>query len=158
MSNTLNEKDTMTEKATSHATASLTLANTFVAVDDPEAALRFYRDALGFEVRSDVSSGDYRWLTLSTRHQPELEIVLHQVGSSPMSDADREALADLVAKGLIGGLIFSCGDVDAVFEEVRATGAEVLQEPADQFYGVRDCAFRDPAGNMVRFKSALPQG
>ena len=153
MTNTLNEKDTMS----SNATASVTLANTFVAVDDPEAALGFYRDALGFEVRTDVSNGDYRWLTLTTRHQPELEIVLHQVGSSPMSDPDREALADLVAKGLIGGLIFSCDDVDALFEQVQATGAEVLQEPADQFYGVRDCAFRDPAGNLVRFKTPLQQ-
>ena len=154
MTNTLNEKDTMT----TNATGSVTLANCFVAVDDPEAALAFYRDALGLEVKNDVTAGDYRWLTLTTRHQPELEIVLHQVGSSPMSDADRETLADLVVKGLIGGLIFSCDDVDAVFEEVRATGAEVLQEPADQFYGVRDCAFRDPDGNLVRFKSPLQQG
>ena len=153
MTNTLNEKDTMSTPAT----ASVTLANTFVAVDDPEAALGFYRDALGFEVRTDVSNGDYRWLTLTTRQQPELEIVLHQVGSSPMSDADREAMADLVAKGLVGGLIFSCDDVDALFEHVQGTGAEVLQEPADQFYGVRDCAFRDPAGNLVRFKTPLQQ-
>ena len=143
---------------TSTATASIALANTFVAVDDPEAALRFYRDALGFEVRTDVSHGDYRWLTLTTPRQPDLEIVLHQVGSSPMTDADREAMADLVVKGLVGGLIFSCDDVDALFEHVQATGAEVLQEPADQFYGVRDCAFRDPAGNLVRFKSPLQQG
>ena len=154
MTNTLNEKDTMTTKAT----GSVALANCFVTVDDPEAALAFYRDALGFEVRTDVTNGDYRWLTLTTRQQPELEIVLHQVGSSPMTDADRESMADLMAKGLIGGLIFSVDDVDALFEHVQATGAEVLQEPADQFYGVRDCAFRDPAGNLVRFKTPLQQG
>lgn len=153
MTNTLHDEDTMT----TDATASLALANCFVTVDDPDAALTFYRDALGFEVRTDVSNGDYRWLTLTTPHQPELEIVINQVGSYPMSDADRDAIADLVAKGLVGGLIFSCDDVDALFEHVQATGAEVLQEPADQFYGVRDCAFRDPAGNLVRFKTPLQQ-
>ena len=153
MTNTLTEKDTMTTP-----TGSLKVANCFVAVDDPEQALAFYGGVLGFEVRTDVSHGDYRWLTLSTPHQPELEITIHQVGSSPMSDGDREAMADLMAKGLLGALIFHCDDVDGLFEHVRASGAEVLQEPADQFYGVRDCAFRDPAGNLVRFKADLQQG
>lgn len=143
---------------TSTATSTIDLANTFVYVDDPDAALAFYRDALGFTVRTDVTQGDYRWLTLSTPNQPELEITIQQVGSVPYaSDADNQAMAELLAKGLLGGLIFSCEDVDAVFEHVRASGAEVLQEPADQFYGVRDCAFRDPAGNLVRFKTPLPQ-
>jgi catechol 2,3-dioxygenase-like lactoylglutathione lyase family enzyme len=156
MTDTLNEKDTM--DTTGSPTGSIALANCFVTVDDPEAALGFYRDALGFVVVTDVSHGDYRWLTLSAAQQPELEIVINQVGSTPMSEEDREAQADFLAKGLLGGLIFSCDDVDALFEHVQATGAEVLQEPADQFYGVRDCAFRDPAGNLVRFKTPLQQG
>ena len=150
-------EDTMTTTGPASVTGSLRLANCFVAVDDPEAALAFYGGVLGFEVVTDVSHGDYRWLTLTTPHQPGLEITIHQVGSSPMTDADRDAMADLMAKGVLGALIFSCDDVDALFEHVRASGAEVLQEPADQFYGVRDCAFRDPAGNLVRFKTPLQQ-
>lgn len=146
---------------TTHETTlkTLTLANTFIHVDDPEAALGFYRDVLGFTVRTDVTNGDFRWLTLTTPTQPELEITLDPIGQGamPMSDSDRAALQDLLAKGLLTAVIFDAEDVDALFEHVRASGAEVLQEPADQFYGVRDCAFRDPAGNMVRFKADLPQ-
>lgn len=141
---------------TATAIGSLSLANCFVTVDDPDAALGFYRDVLGFTVRKDVTVGDFRWLTLTTPDQPELEITISQVGSGyPMAKEDCEALADLLAKGMLSALIFDCADVDAVFEHVRASGAEVLQEPTDQFYGVRDCAFRDPAGNMVRFKTDL---
>jgi catechol 2,3-dioxygenase-like lactoylglutathione lyase family enzyme len=138
-------------------TSTLTLANTFVHTHDPEASLAFYRDVLGLTVRTDVSNGDFRWLTLTTPGQPELEIVIQQVGGVPMSDEDRAALSDLLAKGVLGALIFEVADVDAVFEHVRASGAEVLQEPADQFYGVRDCGFRDPSGNLVRFKTRLDQ-
>lgn len=136
----------------------LTLANTFVHTHDPDASLGFYRDVLGFEVRTDVTNGDFRWLTLSPPTQPELEIVIDMVteGAMPMSEEDRSAMRDLLAKGLLTSLIFDVEDVDALFEHVRASGAEVIQEPADQFYGVRDCAVRDPAGNMVRFKSDLP--
>lgn len=139
-------------------TKSLTLANTFVHTHDPDLSLAFYRDVLGFEVRTDVTNGDFRWLTLTTPQQPELEIVLDMVseGAMPMSPEDRAAMKDLLAKGLLTSLIFAVDDVDALFEHVRESGAEVLQEPADQFYGVRDCAFRDPAGNMVRFKQDLP--
>ena len=136
----------------------LTLANTFVHTHDHDASLAFYRDVLGLEVRTDVTNGDFRWLTLATPTQPELEIVLDMIteGAMPMSDEDRTAMKDLLAKGLLTSLIFDVDDVDALFEHVRAAGAEVVQEPADQFYGVRDCAVRDPAGNMVRFKSDLP--
>jgi len=130
---------------------------TFLTVDDPDAALRFYRDALGFAVGKDVSNGEFRWLTVTTPLQPELEICLQPVGGGmPMPDADREQMADLLAKGLLGGLNFTCDDVDALFDHVVAAGGEVLSEPADQFYGVRDCAFRDPAGNMIRFNTPLP--
>ena len=140
------------------STKSVSLANCFVTVDDPDAALGFYRDVLGFSVKTDVSNGSFRWLTVTTPQQPELEITIQQVGAGlPMTDADKTALADLLAKGLLSALIFDVEDVDALFEHVRASGAEVLQEPADQFYGVRDCAFRDPAGNMVRFKTDKPE-
>lgn len=137
--------------------ATVALHNCFVQVDDPEAALGFYRDVLGLTVHTDVSNGPFRWLTLTTPQQPELEITIQTVGAGlPMSDDDKEAMADLLAKGHQSALIFDVGDVDALFEHVAGSGAEVLQEPTDQFYGVRDCAFRDPAGNMVRFKTDLP--
>lgn len=138
----------------------LTLASCFVYVDDSEAALAFYRDVLGLSVIKDVKNEGFRWLTFSTPSQPELEIVIQQigVGGLPMSDEDRRAQSSLLAKGLLSALIFSCDDVDAVFAKVKAAGGEVLQEPEDQFYGVRDCAFRDPAGNMLRFNTALPAG
>ena len=147
----------MTTPSAGPATASLSLVNCFVMVEDPQQALDFYADVIGCQVQNDVSHGGYRWITLTTPHQPELSIVLTQVGSSPMSDSDREAMSDLLAKGLLSALIFQVDDVDAMFEHVAASGAEVLQEPADQFYGVRDCAFRDPAGNLVRINSPLPR-
>lgn len=140
------------------ATKSLTVNNCFVTVDDPDRALGFYRDVLGFAVKTDVSNGEFRWLTLTTPNQPELEITLTRVGDGfGMSDDDKEKVHDLLAKGHLSALIFDVDDVDALFEHVRAAGGEVLQEPADQFYGVRDCAFRDPAGNMVRFKTDKPE-
>ncbi|NLG21551.1 MAG: VOC family protein [Actinomycetales bacterium] len=135
----------------------VTLNNCFVIVDDVDATLPFYRDALGLEVRQDVSQGDFRWLTFTPPGQPDIEIVIqdYKAFGIPMSDADREAVADLMAKGILSSLVFEVPDVDALFEKVSASGAEVLQEPTDQFYGVRDCAFRDPAGNMIRFKTPL---
>ena len=138
---------------------SLSIANVFIFTNDTEASLGFYRDVLGFEVRTDVTNGDFRWCTLTTPTQPDVEMVLHNYtgGGMPMSGSDAEHLHDLLAKGLLSPLIFQVDDVDAAFEHVRAAGAEVLQEPADQFYGVRDCALRDPVGNMVRFKQPLPQ-
>jgi uncharacterized glyoxalase superfamily protein PhnB len=149
----------MPAAAGSPATATLAVANCFLVVDDHDAALAFYRDVLGFTVTQDVSMGEYRWLSVSTPTQPELEITIQSVGGGPgTSEEDRAAMDTLLAKGLMSPLIFSCDDVDAVFEHVRASGAaEVLQEPADQFYGVRDCAFRDPAGNMLRFKTPRPK-
>ena len=140
-------------------TQSLAIANTFVFTNDTDASLSFYRDTLGFQTHTDVTNGDFRWVTLTTPTQPDIEITIHNYtgGGLPMSDSDAEHLHDLLAKGLLAALIFRCDDVDAMFEHVRASGAEVLQEPADQFYGVRDCAFRDPAGNMVRFNQPLDQ-
>jgi catechol 2,3-dioxygenase-like lactoylglutathione lyase family enzyme len=128
------------------------LSQCFIAVDDHDKALAFYRDVLGLEVRNDVSFEGMRWLTVASPEQPDVEIVLEPPLADPnASPADRQAMAELLAKGNLRGVIFSTDDVDATFERIRAAGAEVLQEPIDQPYGVRDCAFRDPAGNMLRF-------
>jgi predicted enzyme related to lactoylglutathione lyase len=128
----------------------LSLCYTFLEVDDHEAALAFYRDALGLEVRQDVSMESARWLTGGPKSQPGIGIVLQSAGVG-RSPGDGEAIKALLAKGSLSGLVFEAADVDELFERVTASGAEVLQEPMDQPFGVRDCAFRDPAGNMVRF-------
>jgi catechol 2,3-dioxygenase-like lactoylglutathione lyase family enzyme len=128
------------------------LSHTFLFVHDQDAALKFYRDVVGLEVRTDESVEDYRWLTVGPAGQPEVEIGLSRIGP-PVPPTDHEALHALLAKGSLHGVIFELDDVDAKFEQVRAAGAEVLQEPVDQFYGVRDCAFRDPSGNMIRFST-----
>jgi catechol 2,3-dioxygenase-like lactoylglutathione lyase family enzyme len=131
------------------------LSHCFLAVDDHEKALHFYRDVLGLAVKSDVGYENMRWVTVTTPSQPELEIVLEPPAAHPdASPADREAAASLMAKGLFNRLVFATDNCDATFEHIRASGAEVVQEPIDQPYGVRDCAFRDPAGNMVRFSQA----
>ncbi|MFF5922920.1 VOC family protein [Streptomyces flavochromogenes] len=128
------------------------LSQCFIAVDDHDKALAFYRDALGLEVRNDVGFEGMRWVTVGSPAQPDVEIVLEPPLADPnASPADRQAVAELLAKGMLRGVIFATDDVDATFEQVRAAGGEVLQEPVDQPYGVRDCAFRDPAGNMLRF-------
>jgi predicted enzyme related to lactoylglutathione lyase len=127
----------------------LSVKYTFLEVDDHEAALAFYRDALGLEVRQDVAMENARWLTVGPAAQPELGIVLQTAGVARPAD-DAQALRELLAKGSLSGLVLDTEDVDATFEHIRATGAEVLQEPMDQPYGTRDCAFRDPAGNQVR--------
>ncbi|MEU0132221.1 MULTISPECIES: VOC family protein [unclassified Streptomyces] len=128
------------------------LSQCFIAVDDHDKALAFYRDVLGLEVRNDVGFEGMRWVTVGPPSQPGVEIVLEPPLADPnASPADRKVMAELLAKGLLRGVIFSTDDCDATFERIRAAGADVLQEPIDQPYGVRDCAFRDPAGNMLRF-------
>ncbi|MFJ9517900.1 VOC family protein [Kitasatospora sp. NPDC101801] len=128
------------------------LSQCFIAVDDHEQAIPFYRDVLGLEVRNDVGYGEMRWVTLGSPTQPDVSVVLEPPLADPNAPAaDREAVAQLLAKGLLRGVIFATEDCDATFERISAAGAEVLQEPIDQPYGVRDCAFRDPAGNMLRF-------
>ncbi|MGX4735810.1 VOC family protein [Kitasatospora griseola] len=128
------------------------LSQCFISVDDHDAALGFYRDALGLEVRNDVGFEGMRWVTLGSPTQPDVEVVLEPPVADPgATDADRQAAAELLAKGLLRAVNFRTADCDATFEQIRASGADVLQEPMDQPYGVRDCAFRDPAGNMVRF-------
>lgn len=123
-----------------------------ITVLDVDEALGFYQGALGLEVVSDVANGGFRWVSLSISGQPGLNLVLSAPGAG-RSEQDANALAELVAKGALGGLVLSVDDVDATFETVSASGAEVLQEPMDQPWGPRDCAFRDPSGNMVRINS-----
>jgi predicted enzyme related to lactoylglutathione lyase len=121
-----------------------------LTVDDVDAALEFYRDAVGLTVLNDVSGNGWRWLSLGTPSQPGVALVLSAPGAG-RSPEDAEALHRLVAKGSgPGPIVFATSDLDATFERIRATGAEVLQEPMDQPWGPRDCAFRDPAGNLVR--------
>ena len=126
------------------------LQDTFLAVDDHDKAIAFYRDALGFEVRNDVSAYGMRWVTMGSPSQPDINIVLEPPAADPgISDSDRDPLSDLLAKGLLRGLNFATPERQASFDHVQSIGAEVIQEPMDQVYG-RDCAFRDPAGNQIR--------
>jgi catechol 2,3-dioxygenase-like lactoylglutathione lyase family enzyme len=120
-----------------------------ITVNDLEESLTFYRDALGLEVRQDVPQGRFRWVTLGSPDQPGLEIVLSEPHAG-RSKADGDSLQELLVKGVLPMLVFRTDDLDALFEKVRASGAEVMQEPIDQPWGPRDCAFRDPSGNMVR--------
>ena len=130
----------------------LKLSHCFIATTDHDQALAFYRDVLGLEVKNDVGFEGMRWVTVTPPSQPEVEIVLESVLADPNgSPVDRQALNDLLAKGLLRAVIFATDNCDATFEHIRASGAEALQEPIDQPYGVRDCAFRDPSGNMIRF-------
>ena len=126
----------------------LSLSTCFVVVNDPDEALAFYRDTLGLEVRNDVANDGSRWITVGSPSQPSVNIVLTNYLDG--NAADREAVAALVAKGALNGVNFSTANVDETFEKVRAAGAEIIQEPTDQFWGTRDFAVRDPSGNMVR--------
>lgn len=129
----------------------LTIHYSFLPHTDPEASLLFYRDVLGMEVRNDVGQGAWRWITVGPAGQPDTAIVLQPPTADPtLSDEEKRVILDLVAKGSYAGITLAAADLDAAFAAVEASGAEVLQEPADQDYGVRDCAFRDPAGNLVR--------
>jgi len=129
-----------------------------ITVIDPEESLAFYRDALGLDVIQDVSSDNHRWITLGVAGDDNAAVVLSDPHAG-RSEADGDALAQLVVKGAMSPVVFRSDDIDAAFERVRAAGAEVLQEPIDQPWGPRDCAFRDPSGNMVRIlqSAAAPQ-
>ena len=130
----------------------VTLHSTFIPVHDPEAALAFYRDALGLTVRNDVSAQGFRWVTVGAEGQ-DVDIVLFQPHGG-RSQAEGDALLTLVTQGSIQAAIFRADDLDATFERLRESGAEVLQEPVAQPWGARDCAFRDPSGNLVRIAQA----
>jgi len=132
----------------------ISLRAVHVTVDDPDAALAFYRDTLGMTVRNEVANGGFRWITLSIDSQPEIQIVLSQPHAG-RSQEDGDALAALLAKGVLPMIQIRCDDLDATFDKIAtAPGVEVLEEPANQFWGVRDFAVRDPAGNMVRVEQA----
>jgi catechol 2,3-dioxygenase-like lactoylglutathione lyase family enzyme len=131
------------------------LSHTFLPVDDPDKALAFYRDLLGLEVRNEVAYGGMRWITVGSPSQPEVDIVLEPPAVNPnMTADDRRVVTDLMAKGVYARVVFWSDDVDKTFDKLQAADADVVQEPTDQPYGVRDCAFRDPAGNEVRFNQA----
>jgi catechol 2,3-dioxygenase-like lactoylglutathione lyase family enzyme len=129
----------------------LTLHTTFLPQDDPDAAVAFYRDTLGFEVRNDVGYGGKRWITVGPVDQPGTSIVLEPPAMDPgLNDAERRTILELMAKGSYARIILATADLDDTFARLQANGAEVIQEPIEQPYGVRDCAFRDPAGNHIR--------
>ncbi len=123
----------------------------YLPQDDPDAAVAFYRDVLGFEVRGDVGYEGLRWITVGPTSQPGTSIVLHPLAADPgITDDERRTIAEMMAKGTYAAINLATEDLDGTFDQVQASGAEVVQEPIVQSYGVRDCAFRDPAGNMVR--------
>jgi catechol 2,3-dioxygenase-like lactoylglutathione lyase family enzyme len=129
----------------------ITINAAFLPQDDPDAALAFYRDALGFEVRNDVGYGGLRWITVGPPDQPGTSIVLYPPGADPgVTEDERRTIAEMMAKGTYGIITLATADLDGTFERLQAGDAEVVQEPTEQPYGVRDCAFRDPAGNLIR--------
>jgi len=131
----------------------ITIHASFLPHDDPDAALAFYRDILGFEVRADVGRGKMRWITVGPAGQPGTSILLAPAATDPGITADeRRTITEMMAKGTYGWILLATGDLDGTFEQVRAGGAEVVQEPTQQPYGVRDCAIRDPAGNLIRIQ------
>jgi uncharacterized glyoxalase superfamily protein PhnB len=133
----------------------ITIHYAFLPHTDADAALAFYRDTLGFEVRNDVGYDGMRWLTVGPVGQPETSIVLHPPATDPtITDDERRTILELIAKGSFGALTLATDDLDGLFEKLEASGADVVQEPADQPYGVRDCAFRDPSGNLLRINES----
>jgi uncharacterized glyoxalase superfamily protein PhnB len=129
----------------------ITIHSSFLPHNDPDAALVFYRDTLGFEVRKDVAYNGMRWLTVGPADQPDTSIVLHPPAAAPgITDDERRTIAEMMAKGTYGMIILATADLDGTFERLQASGAEVVQEPTMQPYGIRDCAFRDPSGNHIR--------
>ncbi|MGC7096965.1 VOC family protein [Amycolatopsis lurida] len=131
----------------------LTIHSSFLPHDDPDAALAFYRDTLGFEVRNDVGYEGMRWITVGPVGQPGTSIVLHPPAADPgITEDERRTITEMMAKGTYGGINLSTRNLDEVFTRLQTGDADVVQEPTDQPYGVRDCAFRDPAGNMIRIQ------
>ena len=131
----------------------ITINASFLPHTDAEASLSFYRDVLGFELRRDVGGGGARWITVGPGQQPDPAIVLTPPAVAPgINDDERSTILELMAKGSFGGIVLATGDVDEAFAAIEARGADVVQEPIDQPYGIRDCAFRDPAGNMIRLQ------
>ena len=131
----------------------ITINASFLPLDDPDAALAFYRDTLGFEVRGDVGYQGMRWITVGPAGQPDTAIVLHPPAATPsLTDEERTVLLEVIAKGSYFGANLATKDLDGTFAALESSGAEIVQEPIEQDYGVRDCAVRDPAGNMLRIQ------
>ena len=131
----------------------LTIHQTFLPHDDPEASLAFYRDILGFEVRNDVGYEGMRWITVGPPGQPGTSIVLHPPGADPgITDTERRTIVEMMAKGTFAAILLATADLDGTFARLQAGDVEVVQEPTKQPYGVRDCAVRDPAGNLLRIQ------
>jgi len=129
----------------------ITIQSSFLPQTDPDASLAFYRDVLGFEVRNDVGYGGMRWITVGPAGQPDTSIVLYPPFATPgITDDERRTIVEMMAKGSYAIIVLSTADLDGVFARLEASAAEVVQEPTDQPYGIRDCAFRDPAGNLIR--------
>ena len=135
------------------AAMDITIHTCFLPHDDPETSLAFYRDTLGFEVRTDVGNGKMRWIAVGPADQPDTSILLAPPATDPgITDDERRTIAEMMAKGTYGWILLATPDLDGTFEQVQASDAEVVQEPTEQPYGVRDCAFRDPAGNLIRIQ------
>ena len=131
----------------------ITIQASMLPHDDPDASLAFYRDTLGFEVRNDVGYNGMHWITVGPADQPGTSIVLYPPEADPgVTDDERRTIAEMMAKGTYAGIVLATRDLDSVFDRLQAKGAEIVQEPTDQPYGVRDCAFRDPAGNLIRIQ------
>ena len=131
----------------------ITIHSILLPHDDPEASLAFYRDTLDFEVRNEVAYGGNSWITLGPKNQPGTSIVLYPPAAAPgVTDEERQTIAEMMAKGTYASINLATANLDSTFERLQASEAELVQEPTDQPYGVRDCAFRDPAGNLVRIQ------
>lgn len=131
----------------------ITIHSSFLPHTDPEASLAFYRDALGFEVRNDVGYQDMRWITVGPPGQPDVNVVLYPPNADPaITEEEGRVVTEMIAKGTFASIMLAAPDVDAAFERIQSHDVEVVQEPTDQDWGRRDCAFRDPAGNMVRLQ------
>ncbi len=131
----------------------ITIHTSVLPADDPEASLAFYRDTLGFEVRKDVGQGTMRWITVGPPNQPDTSILLAPPAIDPgITDDERRTITEMMAKGTYGWILLATKDLTGTFEKVQASDAEVIQEPTEQPYGIRDCAFRDPAGNQIRIQ------
>jgi uncharacterized glyoxalase superfamily protein PhnB len=131
----------------------ITIHSSFLPHEDPESSLAFYRDVLGFEVRLDVGKGTMRWITVGPPNQPDTSIVLNPPAANPgITDDERRTIAEMMAKGSYATLLLATKDLDGTFERLQASDVDIVQEPTDQPYGLRDCAVRDPAGNLIRIQ------
>ncbi|MES9509913.1 VOC family protein [Streptomyces sp. NPDC000609] len=129
----------------------ITIHSSFLPHEDPDASIGFYRDILGFEIRNDVGFGGMRWITVGPAGQPGTSIVLHPPAGDPgITETERRTIGEMMAKGTYAIITLATTDLDGTFDKLQAGGAEVVQEPTEQPYGIRDCAFRDPAGNLIR--------